>query len=515
MHLFSRRQPTGSAGGFTEADEANARRLPPVTRNPALWCCSCRDISSGMSTFPPELGAAEALLFQPDTRLFCPHVECRDHSAEHRRLYIHADRGTILAAAAACAPTRVVNRPAVLMTLPHVAECWLVHEGSGVTEMQLPMSLESREVFIWVHGLGQRYFRVVGVASHLANRLGCDPDAADEGRRVVAFLWPSHTRRRLAYAPARSNAMRAAPRLRALLCALRQAGCAVTLAAHGMGARVALRALLSPSGRRNEPPLCEHLVLLSAAVDCAALNAHGEFPRERLQCVRVTNLYSASDPLLQRERFYLGEALSAAGGLAGGLAGGGGRGSVAGGGGGGGAAAGGGGGALASGMTGGLAGGGALGCVGAARDEAAGERDGASARAREHGLILSSATLACEANLDVSDCVCGHSAHRWVAAPPVIDAMLSPTHNHNFHLQQQQQPGSQPPGPFGGRASGGGGGVGLGSDCLLEFADSSDDDDEGDADGERGSSQRQPPNKPTWLSLADVTGELKAKLFDR
>ena len=220
MNFFSKR--ASNAGGFTQADEANARRLPPATRNPALWFCSCRDVSS-LTAFAPELCAAEALLFQPDTRLFCPHVACKDTSEQHRRLYIHADRGTILAAAAACEPTKVVNRPAVLMTLPHVAECWVVHEGSGVTEMRLPLSLESREVFIWVHGLGQRYFRVVGVATHLARRLGCDPDAADDGRRALAFLWPSHSRRRLSHAAARSNAMRAAPRLRALLCALRQA----------------------------------------------------------------------------------------------------------------------------------------------------------------------------------------------------------------------------------------------------------------------------------------------------
>lgn len=127
---------------------------------------------------------------------------------------------------------------------------------------------------------------------------------------MVAFLWPSQ-KQKAAYVRARGDALRAAPLLAQLLCSLRAAGCQATMAAHSLGCRVALAALLRATTAEAEADqhLCTHLVLLGAAVPADALAAGGDFPRGRLAAAAVTVFFSAHDSVL-RSYFPLGEAAS-------------------------------------------------------------------------------------------------------------------------------------------------------------------------------------------------------------
>ena len=162
---------------------------------------------------------------------------------------------------------------------------------------------------LWVHGFRQRYFRVVSVAHHLLKRFR-DADAADAGPVVMPFLWPCHEHG-LAYALARAEAQRSAPRLAATLAALRRARAGrVAVVAHSLGCRTALAAL---SGGGAGAAGCDHLVLLGGAVAADALADGGEFARGRVRARRVSVLHSDHDEVL-RSYFALGEASALAGG---------------------------------------------------------------------------------------------------------------------------------------------------------------------------------------------------------
>eukprot|EP00966_Prymnesium_polylepis_P045955 1063626-Prymnesium_polylepis.1 len=60
------------------------------------------------------------------------------------------------------------------VSLPHVTRAWALPEEAAGSATTVPDALRGRRVFVWVHGFRQRYFRVIGVASHLAHRLGCE-----------------------------------------------------------------------------------------------------------------------------------------------------------------------------------------------------------------------------------------------------------------------------------------------------------------------------------------------------
>ena len=184
-----------------------------------------------------------------------------------------------------------------------------------------------------------------------------DSDGSDGGVLVCPFLWPCH-KRAPAYARARADAERAAPRLARALRALRRGGATrVVVVAHSLGCRVALRALRSAEGESSTPPLplptvvarggalpppppsapetasssslpppvppvappsataaaqCDHLFLLGGAVASDALAPGGEFDRRGVRATHVCVMHSRHDEVLQRY-FGLGEAL--AGGL--------------------------------------------------------------------------------------------------------------------------------------------------------------------------------------------------------
>lgn len=309
---------------------AEVAALPRPRRSDELWVASCRPVSS-LCEFTPY-----TLIFQPDCRLFCPSGErCKVPHQSHRDLFIHTSVRAIRAEAAAAPPTAVRNQAAFSfhttqsarqrfgteLTVPHVPECWAYPEEEAAEDWALPAALQGRRVFVWVHGFRQKYFRVVSIASHLQHRL----PPAEDGTvppLVLAFAWPCHSAK-VAYVPARTDAMRAAPRLRRLLCALRRAGADVSVVAHSMGCRVALQALLQPEGDGSgsvsqgggagdaaaRRPLCGHLHLLGAAVDADVLGEGGEFARERLEAGAVTVYSSRHDETL-RDHYKLGETVS-------------------------------------------------------------------------------------------------------------------------------------------------------------------------------------------------------------
>ncbi|KAL1526593.1 hypothetical protein AB1Y20_015298 [Prymnesium parvum] len=313
------------------------RPIPPACYTHHLWIASCREVSS-MSHFHPH-----TLLFQPDCRLFCPSgTQCpllAKPSSEHRELFIHATKTTVKALAEGAPPTPVHLRPEITVRIPFVRKAWAIADptSEGAERREIPDALRGRKVFVWVHGFRQRYFRVISVASHLATRLGCampgdssttiayksGKHSANEGADatpvtggssfgaadpvVLAFVWPCHSRK-AAYHLARADAAKAAERLTTTLHALRDAGCSVVVVAHSLGCRVALSALL---GARDAavPPLCEHLVLLGAAVDNTCLKEGGEFPVSRLRAVRTSVAHSKHDDVLRRN-FRFAEAAS-------------------------------------------------------------------------------------------------------------------------------------------------------------------------------------------------------------
>eukprot|EP00324_Dicrateria_rotunda_P009633 CAMPEP_0206175742 /NCGR_PEP_ID=MMETSP1474-20131121/55918_1 /ASSEMBLY_ACC=CAM_ASM_001110 /TAXON_ID=97495 /ORGANISM="Imantonia sp., Strain RCC918" /LENGTH=107 /DNA_ID=CAMNT_0053586219 /DNA_START=20 /DNA_END=339 /DNA_ORIENTATION=- len=101
-------------------------------------------------------------------------------------------------------PTLVVNRPRCVIALPHVPTAWAVTEGNvEALADDIPPMLHGRSIIVWVHGFRQRYFRVIGLASHLAHRLAATPADAGQAPTVLAFLWPCH-KKRAAYARARA-----------------------------------------------------------------------------------------------------------------------------------------------------------------------------------------------------------------------------------------------------------------------------------------------------------------------
>lgn len=240
--------------------------LPPPSHDSRLWAASCRPVST-LSRFSSDL-----LFFQPDCRLFCPNgLTCAlyrgsdESSRRHNELFIHTSSEAIHAHAATAPPVPVANHPGCAVTLPHVRECHRL-DGDAPSAACVPPALHGRHIHVWVHGFRQRYFRVIGVASHLVHQLatselatsqlaaqaGQAAQSAEGGVQrtqsaspcVLAFLWPCHSRK-AAYALARADATRAAAHLRRTLQALAAAGCRVTLVAHSMGSRVALHALLA------------------------------------------------------------------------------------------------------------------------------------------------------------------------------------------------------------------------------------------------------------------------------
>ena len=301
---------------------AQVAALPPPKYNDSLWAASCRPVSS-LNEFTPY-----TLVFKPDCRLFCPNgLDCKLlRNQTHRDLFIHTTKHAVKQAAASSPPTKVTNQAScptlTVPTVPHVPECFAIQAEEATASATgspppLPTSLRGRRVVVWVHGFRQRYFRVVNVAAHLLHRLGQGTSAPPPTSPIVlAFLWPCHARK-AAYGLARADAMRAAPRLRALLRALHGAGCDVRVIGHSMGCRVALQALLQDTGA--EPSvLCSQLHLLGAAVDADALSAGGEFERGRIGAEAVSVYSSLHDEVL-RAHFRLGEAISGRGASAGAL----------------------------------------------------------------------------------------------------------------------------------------------------------------------------------------------------
>ena len=81
--------PEGSEGSEGEANQQQHDALPPPVKSDSVWLCSCRPTGC-MHRF----SAKGAMLFRPDTRLFCPKgARCKLRSRpEHKALYIHATR---------------------------------------------------------------------------------------------------------------------------------------------------------------------------------------------------------------------------------------------------------------------------------------------------------------------------------------------------------------------------------------------------------------------------------------
>lgn len=310
------REPTA------EEVAAQVAALPPPKYNDSLWAASCRPVSS-LNEFTPY-----SLVFKPDCRLFCPNgLDCKLlGNQKHADLYIHTTKHAVKQAAASSPPTKVTNQ-ALCPTLtippvPHVPECFAIPAEESAASATgsphpLPTALHGRQVVVWVHGFRQRYFRVVNVAAHLLHRVEQGTSAPPPSPTIVlAFLWPCHARK-AAYGLARADAVRAAPRLRALLHALNGASCDVRVIGHSMGCRVALQALLQDPGPEASA-LCSQLHLLGAAVDAEALSAGGEFERSRIGAKAVSVYSSLHDEVL-RAHFRLGEAISGRGASAGAL----------------------------------------------------------------------------------------------------------------------------------------------------------------------------------------------------
>jgi len=280
---------------------------------------SCRPTSS-MSTF----AAPGLLLFQPDTRLFCADgcgCQVAKKFASHRELFIHTTVDAVRLAAARdlssrTPSTRIVNTSDGTddAALPYVQECWSIWEGMTSS---LPSAFVGKPVLVWVHGFRQRFFRVVSVAHHVLHHvrevLGADSEVV-----VLSFLWPCHLQG-LAYSKARRDADLAGERLRSVLIALRRSGCKVLLAGHSLGCRVSLRALTvsqedkpagasdgNPADSEEREPLCNHLLLMAAAVPADALAPDGEFPRQTVDANQVTIMSSKHDEVL-RNYFMMGE----------------------------------------------------------------------------------------------------------------------------------------------------------------------------------------------------------------
>jgi len=101
------------------------------------------------------------------------------------------------------------------------------------------------------------------------------------------------------YRKARRSADQAASELTRLLELLSARGCFITIAAHSLGCRVALQALLKTSDVENGHHVCSHLFLLAAAVQANALAPSGEFPRTRVSAQEITAMYTVQDKVLR------------------------------------------------------------------------------------------------------------------------------------------------------------------------------------------------------------------------
>lgn len=282
--------------------EAQIAMLPPPRYEPDFWmasCCSC----GTMTSFNSQL-----VFFQPDCRLICfKHTACKMVTAAHREMFIHMPAATFKIAAQRDVESRVpctvvVNRPDTSMSLPFVPQCWLVQLPEMINAPSLPQELNGRSVAIWVHGFRQKYLRVVSVANHLYRSLD---GKSDPRPVVVAFLWPCSSGK-MEYRKARKRADQAASELTRLLELLSARGCFITIVAHSLGCRVALKALLKTSDVENSHHVCSHLFLLAAAVQASALAPSGEFPRTRISAQEITAMYTVQDRVL-RSYFGTGE----------------------------------------------------------------------------------------------------------------------------------------------------------------------------------------------------------------
>eukprot|EP00747_Dinoflagellata_sp_TGD_P225759 gnl/TRDRNA2_/TRDRNA2_99500_c1_seq2.p1 gnl/TRDRNA2_/TRDRNA2_99500_c1~~gnl/TRDRNA2_/TRDRNA2_99500_c1_seq2.p1 ORF type:complete len:388 (-),score=39.48 gnl/TRDRNA2_/TRDRNA2_99500_c1_seq2:5-1084(-) len=253
------------------------------------------------------------LLFQPDCRIFCINgPDCRflqgPRGAEHGRHMLHQTYQVVRAAAAEALEKHgratVANAPAgTTISIPYVRECWAI--GAEPAGTNFPPALVGRRVVVYVHGFRQRFYPILNAGSHLLHRIR---EAGAGGPVVLTFVWPA-CRNPLQYATAREKASEAGARLQSLLRLLQHHGCRSMVIGHSMGCRVSLLALRSEPAVADAGILCEHLMLLSAAVPANALAATGDFPRDCIAAAEISVVSSQRDDVL-RDRFAKGEAMA-------------------------------------------------------------------------------------------------------------------------------------------------------------------------------------------------------------
>lgn len=286
--------------------------LPPPSYDQRLWLASCRPPRK-LSVF-----AENMILFQPDCRMFCPEgPQCkllRGTNETHRQSFLHVSTEVLRAAGALDLNSRspstlVVNGDGTEtpVSLPFISQVWSLERRFATDATQLPDDLVGCTVILWVHGFKQRYFRVVSVAGHVLHRFRTHDVSDNCGNApvVLAFMWPSHLKA-ASYGRARSAADQAGTHLVQLLLHLRRLKCRTILIGHSLGCRVSLRALTHTLAREETPALCDHLILLAAAVASDALSDSGEFPANKLAVSALTVLSSTNDDVLKTS-FALGE----------------------------------------------------------------------------------------------------------------------------------------------------------------------------------------------------------------
>jgi len=211
--------------------------------------------------------------------------------------------------------TFVVNAPRISVGVPYAPQCWSFDPADTVDVTSLPAAFSERTVVVWVHGFRQNFLRTVEIIGHLKHRL--QESSAAFGSNglpvVIGFLWPAYSQK-LSYAHARGNAWSAAPRLKALLEALRLRCCRVVVIGHSLGCKLSLEALHRSNATTGDislrdSSLCSHLILVSAAVPSDALSPGGRYPRSHVAAQQVTVISSEHDIVL-RKYFAVGETAS-------------------------------------------------------------------------------------------------------------------------------------------------------------------------------------------------------------
>jgi len=264
--------------------------------------------------------ASQTLLFKPDCRVFCAQGPgCRylrgRNGAEHARLFIHTTLDVVKEAArrdiADHGGTQVINAPEANVAIPYIRQCWSMPDIVNTLSPTLPHELSGRTVLVWVHGFRQKFYPVLNIGSHLHHTVSQlsthDPGSNGSLPIIMTFLWPA-CNNVLQYRQARSKATMAGARLKVLLQTLKAAGCRTVLMGHSMGCRVALHALLRESAGAQDRDVCEHLILVAAAVAANSLSVGGEFPRRQISATKITVVSSLQDDVL-RDSFPIGESI--------------------------------------------------------------------------------------------------------------------------------------------------------------------------------------------------------------